>query len=76
MNTQKGLAPVAIILAAVGILLVGGGAYYLAKNYKPKPAENHVTSENIQKTTQPEQPASPTQPKEQPTSTATKKTIS
>jgi len=72
MNTQKGLAPVAIILAVVGILLVGSGAYYLAKNYKPKPAENPVNSENIQKNTQPEQPTSPTKPKEQPTSTATK----
>jgi len=72
MNTQKGLVPVAIILAVIGILLVGSGAYYLAKNYKLKPAENPVTSENIQKNTQPEQPASPTKSKEQPTSTATK----
>jgi len=59
MNTQKGLVPVAIILAVVGILLVGSGAYYLAKNYKPKPTENPVTSENIQKNTQPEQLISP-----------------
>jgi len=48
----------------------------LVKNYKPKPAENPVTSENIQKNTQPEQPASPTQLKEQPTSTATKQSSS
>jgi len=71
MNTQKGPVPVAIILAVVGILLVGSGAYYLVKNYKSKPVENPVTSENIQKTTQPEQPTLPTQPKEQPTSIAT-----
>jgi hypothetical protein len=70
MNTQKGLAPVAIILVVVGILLIGSGAYYLVKNYKPKPVENPVASENIQKTNQPAQPISPTQPKEQPTTTS------
>ena len=43
MNTQKGFAPIVIVLIIVGIIAIGGGTYFISKNYL-KPTETPTPS--------------------------------
>lgn len=44
MNKQKGIAPIAIILIIIGVLIFGGGGYYAVKKFQ-KPAIRACTEE-------------------------------
>jgi hypothetical protein len=46
MNKNKGFTPILITLIIVGILVVGGGTYYIIKNSKTIPVQNEKENNN------------------------------
>src|SRR3989344_6913100 len=53
MKTNKGFAPIALVLILVAILAVGGVAYYAGKNSNPAPQNtevNNLSNQNTQTT--------------------------
>lgn len=44
LETNKGFAPVLVLLIVLGIIVVGGGAYYAGKGSTPVPVQNPDTT--------------------------------